>query len=59
MGPLELADFIGLDTLLFILEYLQREMGERYRPSPLLRQLVRANRLGRKTGQGVFTYTAR
>ena len=59
MGPLELADFIGLDTLLFILEYLHREMGERYRPSPLLRQLVRANRLGRKTGQGVFTYSAR
>jgi 3-hydroxybutyryl-CoA dehydrogenase len=59
MGPLELADFIGLDTLLFVLEYLHREMGERYRPSPLLRQLVRANRLGRKTGQGVFTYSAR
>jgi len=59
MGPLELADFIGLDTLLFILDYLHREMGERYRPSPLLRQLVRANRLGRKTGQGVFTYSAR
>ena len=59
MGPLELADFIGLDTLLFILEYLHHEMGERYRPSPLLRQLVRANRLGRKTGQGVFTYSAR
>ena len=58
MGPLELADFIGLDTLLFILDYLHREMGERYRPSPLLRQLVRANRLGRKTGQGVFTYSA-
>jgi 3-hydroxybutyryl-CoA dehydrogenase len=57
MGPLELADFIGLDTMLFVLEYLHREMGERYRPAPLLRQYVRANRLGRKTGQGVYTYT--
>ncbi len=56
MGPLELADFIGLDTMLFVLEYLHREIGERYRPSPLLRQYVRANRLGRKTGQGVYTY---
>jgi 3-hydroxybutyryl-CoA dehydrogenase len=56
MGPLELADFIGLDTLLSILEYLHQEIGERYRPCPLLRQMVRANRLGRKTGQGVYTY---
>ncbi len=56
MGPLELADFIGLDTLLFILEYLHREVGEKYRPCPLLRQLVRANRLGRKTGRGVYSY---
>jgi 3-hydroxybutyryl-CoA dehydrogenase len=56
MGPLELADFIGLDTLLFILEYLHREIGERYRPCPLLRQMVRANHLGRKSGQGVYTY---
>lgn len=57
MGPLELADFIGLDTLLSILEYLHKEIGERYRPCPLLRQMVRANRLGRKTGQGVYPYS--
>jgi 3-hydroxybutyryl-CoA dehydrogenase len=56
MGPLELADFIGLDTILSILEYLHHEVGDRYRPCPLLRQMVRARRLGRKTGRGVFTY---
>ena len=57
MGPLELADFTGLDVLLMIFEYLHRELGERYRPSPLLRQLVAAGHYGRKTGRGVYKYT--
>jgi len=57
MGPLELADFIGLDTVLYILEYLHREIGERYRPCPLLKQLVTAGHLGVKTKKGVYDYT--
>lgn len=57
MGPLELADFIGLDTVLHILEYLHREIGERYRPCPLLKQLVTAGQLGVKTKKGVYDYT--
>jgi len=57
MGPLELADFIGLDTVLFILEYLNKEIGERYRPCPLLKQLVLAGHLGVKTKKGVYDYT--
>lgn len=56
MGPLELADLIGLDQLLKGMEYLHRELGEKYRPSPLLKQLVAAGRFGRKTGRGVYTY---
>jgi 3-hydroxybutyryl-CoA dehydrogenase len=57
MGPLELADLIGLDVCLHIMEVLQREMGDpRYRPCPLLRQMVAAGRLGRKSGQGFYTY---
>lgn len=56
MGPLELADFIGLDTLLSILEYLHREIGEKYRPCPLLRQLVNSGQLGVKTEKGVYYY---
>ena len=52
-----LADLIGLDTLLYILESLHREIGDRYRPCPLLRRMVRANRLGRKTGYGVYCFT--
>ena len=56
MGPFELVDLVGLDTRLSILEYLQRSMGEKYRPCPLLVQYVRAGRLGRKVGRGVYDY---
>ena len=57
MGPLTLADFIGLDVCLSILEVLHRELGEdKYRPCPLLRKMVAAGRLGRKSGQGFYDY---
>ena len=56
MGPLALADMIGLDQLLNGIEYLHRELGEKYRPSPLLKQLVAAGHYGRKTGRGVYKY---
>jgi 3-hydroxybutyryl-CoA dehydrogenase len=57
MGPLTLADFIGLDVCLAILEVLQDGLGDpKYRPCPLLRQMVAAGRLGRKTGVGFFEY---
>ncbi|HEY8496487.1 MAG TPA: 3-hydroxybutyryl-CoA dehydrogenase [Limnochordales bacterium] len=59
IGPLALADLVGLDTLLFVLETLHQETGDpKYRPAPLLRKLVRAGRLGRKTGRGFFAYPA-
>jgi 3-hydroxybutyryl-CoA dehydrogenase len=56
MGPFELVDLVGLDTRLSILEYLHRSMGEKYRPCPLLAQYVKAGRLGRKVGKGVYEY---
>ncbi|CAN5431235.1 3-hydroxybutyryl-CoA dehydrogenase [soil metagenome] len=56
MGPFELGDLVGLDTRLRILEYLHRSMGEKYRPCPLLVQYVKAGRLGRKVGRGVYEY---
>lgn len=56
MGPFELVDLVGLDTRLHILEYLHKALGEKYRPAPLLVQYVKAGRLGRKAGRGVFEY---
>src|ERR1700704_6559782 len=56
MGPFELADLVGLDTRLNILEYLHKSLGEKYRPAPLLVQYVKAGRLGRKAGRGVYEY---
>ncbi len=56
MGPLELADFIGLDTCLEILEILHSEIGEKYRPCNLLRKMVAAGKLGKKSGEGFYAY---
>jgi 3-hydroxybutyryl-CoA dehydrogenase len=56
MGPFELVDLVGLDTRLHILEYLHKTLGEKFRPAPLLVQYVKAGRLGRKAGRGVFEY---
>jgi len=50
------VDLVGLDTRLSILEYLHRLLGEKYRPCPLLVQYVKAGRLGRKVGKGVYDY---
>jgi 3-hydroxybutyryl-CoA dehydrogenase len=58
MGPLQLADFIGLDTLLHIMDNLATEYGDpKYRPPLILRQMVRAGCLGRKTGRGIYDYS--
>ena len=56
MGPFELVDLVGLDVRLSILEYLHKMLGDKYRPAPLLKQYVKAGRLGRKSGRGVFDY---
>ena len=56
MGPFEMADLVGLDVRLAILEFLHKSLGEAFRPNLLLIQHVRAGRLGRKTGRGVYTY---
>jgi len=56
MGPFELVDLVGLDTRLSILDYLHKALGDKYRPAPLLVQYVKAGRLGRKSGRGVYEY---
>jgi len=58
MGPLELADLVGLDTRLRNLQYLHETLGEKYRPSPLLRKRVAAGHLGKKNGRGIYEYDA-
>lgn len=57
MGPLKLSDLVGLDVRLAILEYLHREIGEQFRPPAILRKMVRAGRLGKKTGLGFYRWT--
>lgn len=57
MGPLKLTDLVGLDVRLMILEHLHKELGEQFRPPALLRQMVRAGRLGKKTGHGFYRWT--
>ncbi len=57
MGPLKLTDLVGLDVRLAILEHLQREVGEQFRPPALLRQMVRAGWLGKKSGRGFYDWS--
>ena len=56
MGPLKLTDLVGLDVRLAILDHLTKEVGEQFRPPPLLRQMVRAGKLGKKTGEGFYLW---
>jgi 3-hydroxybutyryl-CoA dehydrogenase len=56
MGPFEMVDLVGLDTRLHILEYLHKTLGDKFRPCPLMVQYVKAGRLGRKAGRGVYDY---
>lgn len=56
MGPFEMIDLVGLDTRLSVLQFLHRSLGEKYRPAPLLVQYVKAGRLGKKVGRGVYDY---
>ena len=56
MGPFEMADLVGLDTRLHVLEYLHQTLGDKFRPAPLMVQYVKAGRLGRKVGRGVYDY---
>jgi len=58
MGPFEMVDLVGLDVRLSILKYLHSVLGEKYRPCPLMEKYVRAGRLGRKSGKGVYEYPA-
>ncbi len=58
MGPLELTDYAGLDTVLAVMTQMYEDLGDpKYRPCPLLRKMVQARLLGRKTGRGFYTYT--
>jgi 3-hydroxybutyryl-CoA dehydrogenase len=56
MGPFEYADFLGLDHVLNMLEWLTEELGPQYRPCPLLRRKVEAGLLGKEAGEGFYTY---
>jgi 3-hydroxybutyryl-CoA dehydrogenase len=56
MGPLKLTDVVGLDVRLAIAEHLCAELGERFRPPQLLRRMVRAGKLGKKSGEGFYKY---
>ncbi len=59
MGPFEMIDVVGLDTRLKVLEYLHESLGDKYRPAPLLVKYVKAGRLGRKVGKGVYDYESK